>query len=268
MTEQLDLIHTGPRLTIGILTLNEEKRIATCLASAYFADQIIVVDSGSTDKTREIAESLGAEVHDYPEWQGFAVQRNRLLQHVKGEYIFFLDADEEIPVAMQAEIEAAVASGRDEIWKIQWKHVAFGRPLTWMTNAGSHQRMFKTKSIREFTGVVHEQAEMKGDARRVNFFRNRLLHYCRETVVGSLQKLTQYVQLGAVKRVQAGKRGGLLRGLVSSIAVFFRFYFLRRGFMCGPEGFLFCFFVALECFFRYAAIKFDADVLSPTARRN
>ncbi len=268
MTKQLDLIHTGPRLTIGILTLNEEKRIASCIASARFADQIIVVDSGSQDKTREIAASLGAEVYDYPDWQGFAVQRNRILQHVKGEYIFFLDADEEIPAAMQAEIENVVAEGKDEIWKIQWNHVAFGRALTWMTNAGGHQRMFKTKSILEFTGVVHEQAEMKGGERRVNTFRNRLLHYCRESVVGSLQKLTQYVQLGALKRVHADKRGGVLRGLASSISVFFRFYIIRRGFMCGAEGFLFCFFVALECFFRYAAIKYDHDTLKASARRN
>ncbi len=267
MTEQLDLIHTGPRLTIGILTLNEEKRIANCVASARFADQIIVVDSGSQDMTREIAASLGAEVYNYPEWQGFAVQRNRILQHAKGEYIFFLDADEEIPASLQDEIKMAVAAGRDEIWKIQWNHVAFGRALTWMTNAGNHQRMFKTKSILEFTGVVHEQAVMKGADRRVNTFHNRLLHYCRETVVGSLQKLTQYVQLGAVKRINAGKRGGVLRGLASSISVFLRFYIIRRGFMCGSEGFLFCFFVALECFFRYAAIKYDADILNTTARR-
>lgn len=268
MTEQLDLIHTGPRLTIGILTLNEEKRIASCIASAHFADQIIVVDSGSQDKTRDIAASLGAEVYEYPDWQGFAVQRNRILQHAKGEYIFFLDADEEIPAALQEEIQAAVAEGKDEIWKIQWNHVAFGRALTWMTNAGSHQRMFKTKSILEFSGVVHEQAEMKGAERRVHTFDNRLLHFCRETVVGSLQKLTQYVQLGAVKRIHAGKRGGVLRGFVSSISVFFRFYIARRGFMCGAEGFLFCFFVALECFFRYVAIKYDTDVLNTTARRN
>lgn len=105
-----------PRLTVGILTLNEARRIASCINSAKFADQIVVVDSGSKDQTREIAAALGAEVHNYPDWQGFAVQRNRVLQHAKGEYVFFLDADEEMPPAMHAEIEAVVAAGKDESW--------------------------------------------------------------------------------------------------------------------------------------------------------
>jgi glycosyltransferase involved in cell wall biosynthesis len=124
MTEQLDLADIRPKLTVGILTLNEEKRIASCINSAKFADQILVIDSGSKDKTRDIAAALGAEVHDYPDWQGFAVQRNRVLQHAKGEYIFFLDADEEMPPEMQAEIEAVIASGKDEIWEVQWNQVA------------------------------------------------------------------------------------------------------------------------------------------------
>ena len=67
-------------LTIGVLTLNEAKRIGSCLRSAAFADQIIVVDSGSHDGTREIAASLGAEVYEHSDWKGFAVQRNRLLE--------------------------------------------------------------------------------------------------------------------------------------------------------------------------------------------
>lgn len=105
------------RLTVAILTLNEEKRIATCIRSASFADQIIVADSGSKDRTREIAQSLGAEVHLYPDWEGFAVQRNRLLSHAKGEYIFFLDADEEFTPELVEEVRAAVHSGRDQIWR-------------------------------------------------------------------------------------------------------------------------------------------------------
>lgn len=256
------------RLTIGILTLNEEKRIASCINSVKFADQIVVVDSGSKDRTREIAASLGAEVYDYPNWQGFAVQRNRLLPHATGEYIFFLDADEEMPQEMQAEIEAVIASGKDEVWEVQWNQVAFGRPLTLMRGSGCHQRMFKTRSIEKFSGLVHEKAEMLGNLRPVNRFRSRLLHYSRETIYGSLSKLAQYVQLGAAKRAQDGKTGGVLRGTASGLSNFFRLYVLRRGFLCGPEGFLFCLFVALECFFRYVAIKYDAEYLGKTFIRN
>ena len=100
-----------PTLCIGILTLNEAHRIAQCIQSASFADQVLVIDSGSSDRTREIAEELGAQVHAYSAWQGFAEQRNRLLSHVKTDYVFFLDADEVIPEGLQKEIRAAVGTG-------------------------------------------------------------------------------------------------------------------------------------------------------------
>ena len=83
-----------PTLCIAILTLNEERRIAQCIQSAQFADQIVVVDSGSQDDTVAMAQGLGAQVHIHSDWQGFAEQRNRLIQHCKADYIFFLDADE------------------------------------------------------------------------------------------------------------------------------------------------------------------------------
>lgn len=255
------------KLTIGILTLNEEKRISACIQSAKFADQIIVVDSGSQDKTQEIALSMGAEVYEYSDWQGFATQRNRILKHSKGEYIFFLDADEEIPEKLKEEIKIIIDSGKDDIWEIQWNQVAFGRVLTLMKSTGGIQRMFKTESILEFTGVVHEHAEMKNATHKVHRFNTKVLHYSRETIYGSLNKLAQYVQLGAAKRAKAGKRGGVIRGLGSGLAIFLRLYIFRRGFLCGAEGFLFCFFIMLECFFRYAAIKYDKDNLQSLTKR-
>ena len=94
-----------------------------------------------------------------------------------------------------------------------------------------------------------------------------MLHYSRETVRGSLEKLTQYSMLGAAKRAAAGKRGGVLRGMASAFAIFLRLYVFRLGFMGGGPGFLFCFFIALECFFRYAALYYDRDSLSPAVGR-
>lgn len=246
-----------PTLCIGILTMNEEQRIAQCIQSAKFADQIIVLDSGSTDRTREIASDLGAEVHRYDDWQGFAVQRTRLLQYVKSDYIFFLDADEVIGDALANEISSAVSSQRDAIWEVLWNQVAYGRPLTLMKSTAGVQRLFKTSSIEKFDGVVHEGAVMRNRGLPVIKFRERLLHYSRETVHGSLLKLAQYVQHGAAKRAQLGKTGGVLRGFASAFAIFLKLYVFRRGFLCGAEGFLFCFFIALECFFRYAALKYD-----------
>lgn len=255
----------GPTLCIGILTLNEAHRIAQCIQSASFADQLLVIDSGSSDRTREIAEEMGAQVHLYPDWQGFAEQRNRMLLHVSADYLFFLDADEIIPECLQREIRVAVASGERAVWKVYWDQVAFGRTLHLMAKTeGGVWRLFRTEDLVCYEGVVHEHAVLRDPLTPVKAFRSRLLHHSRETVYGGLLKMAQYAQLGALRRVQAGRRGGVLRGLASATSNFIRLYIFRRGFLCGAQGFLFCLLVALECFFRYAIIKYDRPVPGPT----
>ncbi|MDO8903944.1 glycosyltransferase family 2 protein [Hydrogenophaga sp.] len=246
------------RLCVGILTLNEERRIARCIESASFADQIVVIDSGSTDATRDIASRMGAEVHMLPDWQGFAVQRNRMLPLVRCDYFFFLDADEVITDELRREIQQAVASGENAAWKVYWDQVAFGKALSRMAKtAGGVKRLFRTHNVLEFKGVVHEYAQLRDETVPMHVFKGRLLHFSRDTVYESLLKLAQYAQLGARRREQAGKRGGIWRGLGSAATNFVRFYVLRRGFLCGPQGFLFCLVVALECFFRYAILEYD-----------
>lgn len=243
-------------LTIAILTLNEAQRIAACIDSAAFADQIVVIDSGSSDGTQALARQLGAQVFEHADWRGFAEQRNRALAQVTSDYVFFLDADEVITPTLQAEIQAAVVSNQEAIWKVVWTQVAFGRPLTWMAHSGGAKRMFKTQSLMKFEGAVHERA-ITTTGLPILTFRSRLPHYSRESVYVSLLKLAQYVQLGAAKRAAQGKRGGILQGMLSAFSIFFKNYILRRGFLCGAEGFLHCYFLAQECFFRYAALAYD-----------
>lgn len=257
----------SPSLCIGILTLNEENRIVQCIRSARFADQILVIDSGSHDQTQALAREAGADVHNHPDWQGFAEQRNRLLQHCRCDFIFFLDADEEITPALEKEIRQAVQAGDDVIWEVMWDQVAYGRALSLMKTTGGVQRMFRSASIDRFEGVVHEGATMKAGPLPVRTFKARLLHHSRETIYGSLQKLAQYAQLGAAKRAQKGKTGGILRGFASGLASFIQLYIFRRGFLCGPEGFLYCLFVALEAFFRYAMLRYDRAHLHKIVKR-
>ena len=254
-------------LTIGILTMNEERRIAACIDSAAFADQIIVVDSGSSDATVEIATGKGVEVYSYPDWQGFAVQRNRILQHATGDWIFFLDADEVVTPALAQEMRAIVDANVACVWEVAWEQIAYGQSLGRMRSSGGIPRLFPRAQILQFEGVVHEGAKLKDPALPVRLLKQRLPHYSRETIYGSLQKLAQYVQLGAYKRMQAGKRGGVLRGMGSAIANFIRLYFFHRGFLCGRAGFLHSFLVALECFFRYVALEIDGEFLKQTKKR-
>ena len=249
------------KLTIGVLTMNEERRIAACIESAAFADQIIVVDSGSSDATVQIAKDKGVEVFVYADWQGFAVQRNRILQYANGDWIFFLDADELVTPALAQEIRSIVDANQACVWEVAWEQIAYGQSLGRMRSSGGIPRLFPRDQIIQFEGVVHEGAKLKNPELPVKLLRNRLPHYSRETIYGSLQKLAQYVQLGAYKRMQAGKRGGVLRGLGSAIANFIRLYIFHRGFLCGRAGFLHSFLVSLECFFRYVALETDRDYL-------
>jgi glycosyltransferase involved in cell wall biosynthesis len=254
-------------LSIGILTRNEAHQLVRCLRSAEFADEVIVVDGGSTDDTVELAEREGARAYKYPDWQGFAAQRNRLLSHVTGDYVFFLDADEEITPALQKEILAAVCTGEKAVWKVNWTVVAFGRELRYFLSQSSIERLFKRSSLIQFEGLVHEKAVVNPVNLVRHTFHAKLIHHSRRTVRGSLEKLTQYSMLGAAKRAAAGRQGGVMRGLASSIAIFFRLYILRLGFTGGGPGFLFCFFIALECLFRYAALRFDRLTLAANITR-
>lgn len=257
-----------PRLSIGILTKNEARLIGGCIESAAFADEVIVLDSGSTDHTLQIARNLGARTFTSEDWQGFAVQRNRLLAHAQGDYIFFLDADEIITPELREEIMTLVRRGQPGVWRVRWTVVAFGHVLRHFRSGSSMERLFSTALIDHYEGVVHETAVLKAHPSMTRgMLQHRLLHHSRQSVRASLEKLTQYAMLGAAKRHAAGKRGGVLRGMASALVLFTRTYFFRRAFLDGGPGFLYCYFVALECFFRYVALHYDRDMLSANVSR-
>lgn len=250
-----------PTLTIGILTMNEARRIEQCIQSARFADQIVVVDSGSQDDTVAIAQRLGAQVHVHADWQGFAEQRNRLLRYCTSDYIFFLDADEVISPELQAEIQAAVLARKPDIWQTYWLEVAFGQPLHRVLSRKSLPRFFRRDMLTGFDGVVHEHANLQNPELPRHTFKSPLLHYSRETVHDSLKKLTQYAMLGAAKRAQKGRKGGVLRGAASALWMFIRLYFFKLACLEGGPGFLYSLFISLEFFFRQAALKYDRRYL-------
>lgn len=256
-----------PRLTIGILTMNEERRIEACIRSALFADEIIVVDSGSKDNTVALAQNLGAKVYTHADWQGFAEQRNRLLRYCTGDYIFFLDADELVKPELRAEIQTAVLSNRSDVWETYWLEVAFGRPLKRVISRKSLPRLFRRDMLIGFDGVVHEHAKLTSPKAERHVFQSPLWHYSRETIHDSLKKLTQYAMLGAAKRAKKNRPGGVIRGLLSSLWMFIRLYFFKRAVLEGGPGFLYSLFIALEFFFRQAALKYDRNCLREDVQR-
>lgn len=254
-------------LYIVVLTLNEEFKLKQCLRSASFAEKVIVVDSGSTDDTTAIARSSGADVHVHTDWQGFGVQRNRALTYCSAaEYIFFLDADEIITKQLQNEIREIVKSGAERAWTVEWNYIAFGKTLDLMKSTRGMLRFFYAKQLMGFEGQVHERAQLKRGT-SIGALRNRLIHHSIDSVSSGLSKLRQYALLGALKLKDQGKTGGVMRGAVSATAIFLKLYILKRAFLHGGEGFLFCYFLAQERFFRNAALRYDRDDLTKNISR-
>jgi hypothetical protein len=187
---------------------------------------------------------------------------------VRGDYIFFLDADEIITPGLRDEITALVRSQTSGAWRVRWTVVTFGYVLRHFKSGSSMERLFSTDLIDHYEGVVHETAILKtGKPVTRGMLQHRLLHHSRQSVRASLEKLNQYAMLGAAKRQAAGKKGGVLRGMASAVVVFTRTYFFRRAFLDGGPGFLYCFFIALECFFRYVALHYDREILNDSVGR-
>jgi glycosyltransferase involved in cell wall biosynthesis len=254
-------------LFVVVLTRNEARRLPACLNSSRFAQRTLVIDAGSSDDTVAVAQALGAQVESYPDWRGFGVQRTRSLRHCQGaRYIFFLDADEELSPALRAEIGAIVRAGQTGAWTVRWRQVAFGRTLTGMTSAPGMPRLFSADCLRGFDGAVHEQA-LLAPGTPVAQLKALLRHHSYDSVNASLKKIRQYALLGAAKRATRGQHGGVWRGLASAGALFARVYVLQGGFLCGGAGFLYGYVRAQECFFRYAALKYDQDTLTDTIER-
>jgi hypothetical protein len=137
-----------------------------------------------------------------------------------------------------------------------------------MKSTGGVERLFKRSTIVSFEGVVHEGAVTEPANLSVHTLTHKLKHYSRDSVHDSLLKLAQYAQLGALKRKNSGKKGGIVRGFFSGFASFIRLYFFGRGFLHGSAGFLFSLLVALECFFRYVELKYDFNDLNKPSKRS
>jgi glycosyltransferase involved in cell wall biosynthesis len=250
-----------PTLTIGILTHNSELFLYRCLASCQFADQIIIVDSGSVDSTPEIAMLFDAQFYSYPEWQGFGVQRNRLLQHVKTDYILFIDSDEEITPPLQAEIESAIATNTNAIYKICWQNVVLGKHIKGMeTHASGRFALFKTNYLVKFSGLVHEYPVIKQRVPEYTF-KNTMIHYSRPTLYGSFIKHLHYAHTGAVQLKREGKSGSIITGLFEGAFMFGRYYFKEKGIYCGARGFILSALIGFEFFMRQLILKYDAPTI-------
>jgi glycosyltransferase involved in cell wall biosynthesis len=222
------------RLSVIIITKNEAANIRDCLQSAAWANEIIVVDSGSSDATVEICRELGAQVHVH-DWPGFGTQKNRALSYATNEWVFSIDADERVTPDLQAQLIKAMNDGSKDGYYIPRLSQFCGR---FIRHSGWYPdyvlRLFKRTKGRFSDDIVHERVILEGTAGRLT---SPLLHYSYLNKADVQRKTEQYAKAGAAQMYKNGKTASFADASLRAGWAFIRTYFLRLGYLDGIEGF-------------------------------
>lgn len=224
------------RISGVLITRNEERNLPRALASLAFCDEIIVVDSGSTDRTLDLAAKLGARV-EHRAWSGYADQKNFAAQQASHDWILSLDADEEV----SSELAAAIANLRREGPRADG--YAFPRRARYLGKWIRHSGWYPDAKVRLFDrrkacwrgDFVHESVTVDGPVGRLE---GDLLHYTCDSFSQHVQTVDRYTTLAAAEMRRRGRRPGLLRLFAGPPWTAFRTYFLKLGFLDGFAGLL------------------------------
>jgi O-antigen ligase len=241
-------------LSVIIITRDEEDRIETCLQSvSSIADEIIVFDSGSEDKTVEIALKYTDLVYE-TDWPGYGVQKQRALKKASCEWVLSIDADEVLTPELRQEINSVLASNPLETgFKLPWAVTIFGQTLNYGQSARAPLRLFKRDGARFSDALVHEKILLPPG--KIRKLKGRLLHYTHRDFGHYLYKNRTYAWLGAQKKFKAGNKGlGVTGAFVRAIWTFFQIYFLRLGVLDGRLGLLVAIMYTQGSFNKYAGL--------------
>lgn len=245
-------------VSLVIITLNEADGIARAIASAPFCDDVVVLDTHSTDGTGEIAKNLGARVF-VEEWRGFQAQKQRAVELAKNKWILSLDGDEALSPELSREIEGLLENWSSNPQsensidgyrspRLTW---TMGR---WIRRGGWYPdwqlRFFHRDRARWVGGHVHERVE----AKRVASLRAPILHWPFQNHTEQVSTNNRYSSLGAAELSKQGKGFGLFRLLTKPVSKFLETYVLKRGFLDGMPGFIIAVGAAYSIFLKYAKL--------------
>ena len=236
-------------LSVIIITKNEAHAIGACLASVAWADEVIVVDSGSDDDTVAICQRFGALVSKN-EWPGYGKQKNHALALAKGNWILSIDADERVTPALRQEIEHALAKPNDCVaWKIPRLSSFCGRFIHhsgWWPDYVT--RLFHRDYAKFSDDIVHERVIVKG---LTGTLKEHFLHESIENLEDLLTKMNQYSTAGALMSYERNKTASLKKAIGHGLWAFLRCYILRAGFLDGREGFILSVSTAESTYYRH-----------------
>jgi glycosyltransferase involved in cell wall biosynthesis len=244
--------HTAVKLSAAVITKNEEKKIGDCLDSLSFADEIIVVDCGSTDQTVEIAKSKGAKVifHD---WEGHIGQKNFAISQTSGEWILSIDADERVSAKLRGEIERELINPKADGYAIARLVFYINR---WIYHCGWYParkiRLFK-KGHGIWSGEnPHDKIELKGRCANIG---GDLFHLSFDSISDHLKTIDSFTEIAAKERVAKNQKAGPFSILLRPPATFVKMYFLKLGFLDGIPGLILSGLSSYHVFCKYLKIS-------------
>ena len=240
-------------LTVITLTLNEAHNIGPCLESVRWADEILVIDSGSTDGTVALARAFTSQIHAI-EWKGYGAARNFALAKATGSWILWLDADERVTPELATEIRQILREDPPGIdgYGIARRAYFLGR---WIRHSGWYPgrvtRLFRRGKGTFSESRVHEQLRLDGIVVATH---HDLLHLTDPDLQHYLQKFNKYTTLAAQDMDAAGRKSGIADVTIRPVFQFVKMYILRRGFLDGMEGFMLAVLSAAYVFTKYAKL--------------
>jgi glycosyltransferase involved in cell wall biosynthesis len=240
-------------LSITIITLNEEKNIKACLESLRFADEIIIVDSGSEDRTLPIAREFTDKIYQEP-WQGFSRQKNLAQDKAQGPWILNIDADERVTAELKEEILSAIK--KDSLWagyKIPRKNYFCGQ---WIRHGGwypNHQlRLYRKEAGTFALREVHEQVVVQG---KIGTLKAPIEHFTYDSISDYLKRMDRYSDLSAKQYRLEGKKVSWPEILFRTQFTFLKMWILQRGFLDGAKGLVLAVLYSYYTFIKYAKLK-------------
>jgi glycosyltransferase involved in cell wall biosynthesis len=237
------------QLSVIIITKNEGRNIRACLESVTWANEIIVVDSGSQDDTVAICREFTPHVYAH-DWPGFGAQKNRALNYASKNWVLSLDADERVSPELRRDIESVLSEANAvNAYSIPRLSGYCGR---FMRHSGWYPdhvlRLFRRKNAHFSDDLVHERLLVEGSKKQL---KGLLLHYAFENMEEVLHKVNQYSSAGALMMQQRGRQATLSGAVLRGFWSFMRTYVLRAGFLDGREGFMLAVSNAEGTYYRY-----------------
>jgi len=241
------------KISATIITFNEQANIARAIESLRCCDEVIVVDSGSNDRTVEIAANLGARVVE-ASWRGYAGQKNFAAEQAAFDWVLSIDADEALSEALEAEIWQIKKNGPQfDAYTVPRMARYLGR---WIMHSGWYPdrkiRLYDRRKSRWIGDYVHECVQVDG---KVGHLKCNLLHYTFDSLSEHLRSLDRYTTLAAQELVARGYKVGWSDLALDPFFTFFRTYIFKAGFLDGTEGLTIAFMAAFYNFLKYAKAR-------------